>query len=238
MLNVRNLSVSYDQKTAVRDVTISFEPGVISGLVGPNGAGKSTLLKTCAGILTEYEGAILLDGNNIRDDLYGLKSACGYSPEDAVLPPYLTGREFLQLIAAVRKLNESDEQIAQIQRLLGLENQSDELIINYSHGMMQKTSLAAALLGAPHLLLIDETINGLDAAALFRLRRHLEHLAQLGHIVVLASHVLPLVRDWCHTVAVMHQGRIIARLSKQEIRTIEQKQSTTFEEYFMKLTAG
>ncbi len=237
MLQIRNLSVYYEETAAVQEVSIDFLPGRITGLIGPNGAGKSTLLKSCAGILTEYQGEILLDKQNIREDLYRLKSSCGYAPEDAVLLPYLKGREFLELVAAIRRIPAADEEINKLLTLLGLTEQAEELIINYSHGMLQKASIAAALVGVPRLLILDEALNGLDAPALFRLKKYLNTLTDNGHIIILSSHVIPLIREWCHTIAIMHRGKILRQMSREEVLQTEKELSVNFEEYFIRLTS-
>lgn len=238
MLDIKNLSVTYEDKQAVRDVTLSIEPGKITGLIGPNGAGKSSLIKACVGLINEYAGSISFDGHDRTREQLWIKKHCGFAPEDTELLPYLRGTEFLQLIGTIRKERELISAIDFFLNLFGLESKKDELILNYSHGMRQKISIAAALIGRPQFIILDEALNGLDPISLFRLKNYFRELISDGRTILLSSHILSLIRQWCDPVIVMHEGKIIGQFSSGQIRTLEQEKNKDFDEIFVDLVAA
>lgn len=233
MISVKNLSVHYEQKTALRDVSLTFPTGKITGLIGTNGAGKSSLLKACVGLLPEYEGDIAFDGKELDENRFWIKQHCAYAPEDVELLPYLKGREFLQLIAAVRGIKNENAEIDFLLDMFALHEVENELIINFSHGMRQKMSLAAALTGKPDYLILDEALNGLDAMSLSRLKKYFEQLLSEGKTIALSSHIISLIQSWCDPVVILHQGEIVNTFSVPEISKLEQQKSKTFAEIFL-----
>ncbi len=235
MLQLQNLTVTYETLPAVNNVTLTFPSGRLCGLIGPNGAGKSTMLKVCAGIIREYDGTVTLNEKNIGRERYWLKTQVGYAPEDVELLPYLSGREFLQMIGGIRQLERTEDEIKFLLDMLGLERETERLILNYSHGMRQKLSLAAALMGSPNLLLLDEALNGLDTMALLRLKAHLKMLTSEGRVVIITSHILPLAKEWCDPLIIMHKGGVLRQMNRVEIAKMENEQNMSFEEFFIKL---
>ena len=233
MITIRDVSVSYEDKLAVNSVNLEFEPGKITGIIGANGAGKSSLLKACVGLLPEFEGTIEFSGKDLRKNRFWVKQHCAYAPEDVELLPYLKGREFLQLIAAVRGLKNENEEIDFLLDMFALQEVENELIVNFSHGMRQKISLAAALTGKPDYLILDEALNGLDAMSLSRLKKYFEQLLAEGKTIVLSSHIISLIQSWCDPVIIMDKGEILRVLSALEIVGLERQKSKTFSELFI-----
>jgi ABC-2 type transport system ATP-binding protein len=119
--------------------------------------------------------------------------------------------------------------------MLNLQEKENELIINYSHGMRQKISIASTLIGNPDYLIFDEALNGLDPVALFNLKNYLNELATSGKTIILSSHILALILDWCDPIIIMHQGKILKMVSKQEIARMESEMEKTFEQIFIDL---
>ena len=237
MLSVKNLIVNYDGLTAVNNFSFTFNKGRICGLIGANGAGKSSLLKACVGLISEYTGEINYAGKELNAERYWVKEHCGYAAEDAVLFPYLTGREFLNLIASIRlsDTRQIDKEIRFFLHLTALDEKEEELIVNFSHGMRQKLAIAAALIGAPDYIIIDESLNGLDPIALFRLKSYLNELAANGKTIILSSHILPLIKDWCDPIVILNNGKLLNSYTKQEIIELEKQNSRNFENIFIKL---
>ena len=233
MITIKNLSVHYEEKTAVQDVTLTFQPGKISGLIGANGAGKSSLLKACVGLIPEFEGSIAFDGKELSQNRFWVKQHCAYAPEDVELLPYLKGREFLQLIATVRNSPQPEKEIDLLQQLFSLREAENELIINYSHGMRQKISLAAALIGEPDYLIFDEALNGMDALSLSRFKNFIDQLLSRGKTIVLSSHIISLIQSWCDPVILMHEGEIFDTLSAGQIKKLEQQKKKSFTDIFV-----
>ncbi len=218
MIKIDNLTIRYDEIAALDQVSLELPPGKIYGLIGPNGAGKSTLIKACAGLIDIYEGSVFFEGKEIRRHRSWQKEHCSYAPEDVELLPYLKGQEFLQLIGRIRNSARLEEEIRQFNTMLGLAKKEDELIVDFSHGMRQKIAIAAALIGNPKYLLFDETLNGLDTRALNNLRQYMRKIAGRGKTILLSSHVLPLVRDWCDEVIVLEKGRVKNILPQKEVK--------------------
>ncbi len=217
MLKIKNLTVSYDNKIAVDDVSLEFQSGQITGLIGPNGAGKSTLLKTGIGLLSAYSGEIWFENKQLRKERFWVKQNATYAPENAELLPYLSGEEFLKLIAGIYKMDEIESKISFYIELMGLVEKKDELIVNYSHGMKQKLSAAAALISKPKYIFLDESLNGMDAPSLKRIFEYLKMQTQAGNLVIISSHNVDLIRDWCDEVFIINHGKIISKFNKNEM---------------------
>jgi len=221
MLSIKNLSVSYDNKIAVDRLSVQFDGSTITGLIGPNGAGKSTLMKTCIGMISNYSGEIIFNDKSLNKNRFWIKQNAVYTAENAELLNYLTGQEFLKLIANIYELDSSNDRIEFFIKLMDLEHKKSELIENYSHGMRQKLSVAAALLPEPMYILLDESLNGLDSISLKRIFEYLTEQRDKGRIIILSSHNVDLVEDWCDHVYVINHGKIIAAFSMGEIQTFK-----------------
>jgi ABC-2 type transport system ATP-binding protein len=233
MLTIKNLTVRYEDKTAVEDVSLEIQPGRISGLIGPNGAGKSSLIKTCVGMIEAFSGEILFNDKPLHENRHWVKQHCGFAPEDTALMPYLKGREFLELIGTLRKSDSPEKEIDMLFTMLNFQDKANDLIVNYSHGMRQKLSIASALIGKPDFLIFDEALNGLDPVSLYNLKKHLNALASDGNTIILSSHILSLIQDWCDPIIIMHQGKLLKSVSKKDIDTMETEKQQTFEEIFV-----
>jgi len=216
MLRIENLSVSYDNKQAVDNLSIHLQNGKIYGMVGPNGGGKSTVIKTITGLLPFYSGDIFYNDFLLKKNRQQIRKLFGYAPEDPELLPYLTGREFLSMIAGLRQTTGIESQVHAMIELTGLSSKADELIESYSHGMRQKVSLAGALIGNPPFLILDEALNGLDPVSLYNIRSYLQQRAKSGAVILLASHILELVENWCDRVIVMHRGKLLGEFDPKE----------------------
>jgi ABC-2 type transport system ATP-binding protein len=237
MINVSNLTIRYPEVIAINNVSIELKEGIIYGLVGPNGAGKSSLIRSLVGLLVEYEGEITFDQVLRTQDPHHIKSLFGYAPEDPDLYPYLTGNEYLHMIADIRQGNASS-QIADLRVDFGLNAVFDDLINRYSHGMRQKISFAAALIGEPKNLILDEALNGFDPISQHNAKKILLKLAQNDHTILLSSHILELVENWCQEIIILNEGKILAEYSQQQIEEIKKNTGKDFNEHFVSLIQG
>ncbi len=233
MIEVQKVSLFYENKQALKEIDFTLKPGTIVGLIGPNGAGKTSLLRVMMGIITEFVGEVFIEGHSVKKDRQWIKQHCSYAPEDTQLFPYLSGREFLQLIATLKQHNTSELQ--ELIELLQMQDFIDHLIVDYSHGMRQKMLLSVALLGSPRYLFIDEALNGLDVTALFNLKHRLEELKKKGSIILLSSHVIPLITGWADEVLILHQSELINRLDIACIQQLENEQNQPFEQIFFRM---
>ncbi|MDZ7290852.1 MAG: ABC transporter ATP-binding protein [candidate division KSB1 bacterium] len=234
MIHIKNLSKAFASVQALRDVSFSVEKGTLCGLVGPNGAGKSTLFKILMGLLKPDTGELALAGVQITYGDVAYKRKIGYAPETEILYEYLTGLEFLQFIAAAKQVApiKREEQIRSWLAFFDLSRKANELITHYSHGMRRKISLCAALLGTPEILLLDEATNGLDAESSFRLKEYLREFCGHGGTVLFSSHIIETVEHLCDRLVILHEGRILREMQRQEWGDLR-RQGSSLEQEFM-----
>jgi ABC-2 type transport system ATP-binding protein len=235
MISIKNLIIRYPETKAINNLSLELNDGNIYGLVGPNGAGKSTLIKALVGIISQYSGEICYDQLILKKNRHRIKGKVGYAPEDTELIPYLTGNEYLQMLADIRGTTKTQEKINTLIDNLQLANIRGDLIESYSHGMKQKLAVASALLDSPKTIILDEALNGLDPIAMFNLKRLIQNLAEDGHLILISSHVLELVESWCDYIMVLNQGKLIAKYSKDQIKQIKKKEGKEFSAYFVDL---
>ncbi len=231
MITIKSLSISYDHKVALDDLSVTFEAGKITGLIGPNGAGKSTLLKTCIGLLQEYSGEIFFEKRLLKKNKNWVKKNVVYAPENAELLPYLTGKEFLSLICRIHQLDKISAKIGFFIELLELDQKQDELINSYSHGMKQKLAVAAALISEPKYVLLDESLNGMDSVSLGRIFEYLKTLCDKGILILLTSHNVELIHRCCEEVFVIHKGKIISDFSQKDLQALKIEEDGFLKKY-------
>ena len=237
MLEARTLSKWYGAIRAVSDVSFTLAAGEVLGYLGPNGSGKTTTVGMLTGLVDPTAGAVLFHGADIADDPIEYRRHVGYVPEEPHLYPYLSGVEYLQLVADLRDLDArvSRKRIAALLELFGLETQAQAALSSYSKGMRQKVLISAALLHNPSLLIFDEPVSGLDATSALVFRHLLEELARAGKAVLYCSHELDAVEKTCSRVLVLHRGRVVAHDTVERLRGTLSKGS--LEEVFQQLVS-
>lgn len=229
-IRISGLSVYYKSTPAVNNLSFEFKPGKLYGICGPNGAGKSTLLNVLAGLIPDFSGDYEIAGYSGRKDRIKIRSLIGYAPEDPELLPYLSGAEYLQMIAEIRNIEIS--RVDDYLDLMSIGNKRHELMRGYSHGMRQKMSLAAALIAGPKVLLLDEALNGLDPLTLIRVKKYFQECTKSGTTILLASHVLELINEWCEEILVMHQGNCPGRFNPNNAG------GQTLQDYFLQIMSA
>lgn len=227
MLEARHLVKRYFGVTVVGDVSFVVRPGEVVGYLGPNGSGKSTTAKMLTGLLDPTGGTVLLDGRDINVDPLEFKRRLGYVPEDPHLYPFLSGREYLQLVGRLRDMPASlmERKIAALLELFGLTGAVEQGIASYSKGMKQKLLVIAAIMHDPDVLIFDEPDSGLDVSAMLMLRHLVTALAARGKAILYSSHVLEVVEKLCTRVIVLHRGRVVADDSVAQLRTLMASES-------------
>jgi ABC-2 type transport system ATP-binding protein len=220
VLQVQELTKYFGRRIAVNRVTFEINSGEIVGYLGPNGAGKSTTVKILVGMLKPSRGQILLNGQPIRANLEDFKMRVGYVPEEAVLYSHLSGYEYLQLVGRLRGLDEREmiDKINALLKLCLLYPYKYSPIISYSKGMKQKIMMIGALLHNPDILILDEPFSGLDVSSILVFRKLLNSLAAEGKTILFCSHVLEVVEKICSRVLIIHQGRMVADDSVENLR--------------------
>lgn len=222
MLELRGLTRFYGALPAIREVSVSLEPGDVLGLLGPNGSGKSTTVKMLVGLLEPTSGRVLYDGRDVAADLAGFKARVGYVPEEAHLYTFFTPPEYLELVGRLRGLDGArlERRIDDFLRLFDLEAARYQPITACSKGMRQKVLIAAALLHDPALVVLDEPNSGLDVCTTLVLREMVQRLSAAGKIVVYSSHVMDMVERVATRVLIVHRGRVVADNSVGALRDL------------------
>ena len=239
MIRLANLSKSYGTQQAVRGIDLEIPTGQLVGLLGPNGAGKSTTIKMLTGMLLPTAGTAEVEGHDVVRDPLAVKGIVGYVPESGAVFEALTAREYLRFVAALYHIpeDEADQRIARFAAFFDLEpgDLEDKPLSAFSKGMRQKVVITSALLHNPRVVFFDEPLNGLDANAALSFKTLITSLARDGKTIVYCSHILDVVERVCERVVIIHEGRIVADGTTQELR--ERAGEPTLERVFNKLTA-
>lgn len=212
MLEATGLSKSYGSVPAVRGINFRLEPGQVLGYLGPNGSGKSTTVKMLTGLLEPSHGHVSYNGFNIHDHLMSYRKRLGYVPEEANLYPFLTGEEYLQMIATLRAMP-SARAISRIHALLHLFSlwpHRHIVLGSYSKGMRQRVLLIAAIMDNPEVLVLDEPMSGLDVSSSLVLKHLIQKLCGRGKAIFFCSHVLEAVEKICSQLIILRKGQVIA----------------------------
>jgi ABC-2 type transport system ATP-binding protein len=236
LLEVCDLTKRYGAVTAVRGVSFGIRPGEILGVLGPNGAGKSSIVKTVTGLLDPTSGKILFRGMPIAAAMTEYKRRMGYVPEQPDLYGFLTGWEYLELVATLRSVEARRfrEKAAAMLEGFSLYPHRDGLIAGYSKGMRQRIVIISALLDDPDLLVLDEPFSGLDVSSALVLRRVISLLACRGKAVFFSSPVLEQVDQLCTHLVLLKRGAVVAAGSIGEMRS--GFAGLSLEDGFMQLT--
>jgi len=205
---------------AVDNLNLKVGRGSFFGFLGPNGAGKSTTIKMLTGLLAPTSGQIRVLGRDLAAEPLEVKRRIGVVPEDLNLFERLTGAEMLAFTGRMYGLQKSEiaKRSLELLDLMELLSEPKKLIVEYSHGMKKKLSLACALIHRPEILFLDEPFEGIDAIASRTLKDLLSRLTARGLTVFLTSHVLEIVERLCSDIAIIAQGKLLAAGSLAELR--------------------
>jgi ABC-2 type transport system ATP-binding protein len=209
---VENLKKSYGAVEAVKDVSFVIEPGEIFGLLGPNGAGKTTTIRCLCTLMTPDAGRLELNGVSVLNDARRVRQMLGYIAQEVALDKVLTGRELLQLQAAIYHLpgDKARDRITQMLNLLEIADIADQKTGNYSGGQKKRLDLAAGLLHQPAVLVLDEPTVGLDIESRTAVWKFLRQLRDSGTTILLTSHYLEEVDALANRVAIIDAGEVIS----------------------------
>jgi ABC-2 type transport system ATP-binding protein len=212
MIRIKDLRVDYDNTVcAVRDLSLEVGPGEVCGLIGPNGAGKTTTMRAMVGLLEPTYGEIEIMGVDVREHPKDVCRIIGFMPDLAPVYEDLEVWEFLDLFAASYGLNRSQRRhaVADHLDLVGLTEKREAMVIELSRGMRQRLMLAKTLIPQPRVLLLDEPASGVDPQGRIELKKILRRLAEERKTVLISSHILAEMNEFCTSVAIMERGRIV-----------------------------
>jgi len=239
-LVLEGLVKRYGSFTAVKGLELKVPRGRIFGFLGPNGAGKTTTIRMISGILQPTEGRVEIGGHDLATDPAGAKARIGYIPDRPFLYEKLSGAEFLRFVAALwgREGSEVEERVDRFLELFSLTPWKHELLESYSHGMRQKLLISSALIHDPQLVVVDEPMVGLDPRSARILKDLLRSFVERGGTVFLSTHTLEVAEALCDQIAIIAEGKIIARGTMEELRTQAGAGGAHLEEIFLKVTGG
>jgi ABC-2 type transport system ATP-binding protein len=211
---VRELTKRFGDVLAVDELSFEVERATVTGFLGPNGAGKTTTLRMLLGLVAPDAGSALINGRTYRELPYHAHQV-GAALEGAEAHPGRTARSHLRVRAAAARID--DARVAAVLELVELTDAADRRVGGFSLGMRQRLALAAALLGDPGVLILDEPANGLDPEGVRWLRRLLRALAAEGRTVLVSSHVLTEVAQTADRVVILNHGRLLTESSLEEL---------------------
>jgi len=235
VVTVEAVTKRYGNIVAVNDVSLSISRGEVYSLVGANGAGKSTLIRMIVGITDPDQGRVFICGDDLAKRIPNTKRHLGYLPEELVLYERLTGKEYLHLIAGLKEADKS--QIPEEVSFFELSHVENKLVGGYSLGMRKKLGLAAAMIGKPDVLVLDEPLNGLDVEMMRKLRLRITDERKEGRAVLVSSHVMSFVERVSDRVGVMRAGKLVAEDSPSGLRMNTGLIDVDFEDVFFQLTS-
>jgi ABC-2 type transport system ATP-binding protein len=231
VVSCRALTKRYGELTAVDGVTFSLERGTVTGFLGPNGAGKTTTLRLLLGLAEPTAGEALVFGRRYRELEQPIEKV-GAVLESSDFHPSRSGRDHLRALAFAAELPLS--RVEEVLELVELRAAAGKRVRTYSLGMRQRLGLAAALLGDPELLILDEPANGLDPAGVRWLRTFLQTLAAQGRTVLVSSHLLAEVAQTVDQVLIIDHGHLLTSGRLDELTA----DGRTLEDAYLELTAG
>jgi ABC-2 type transport system ATP-binding protein len=212
MIEVEHLTKTYGQISAVNDVSFTVERGEILGFLGPNGAGKTTTMRILTCFIPATSGSARVAGFDVFTDSLEVRRRIGYLPERVPLYGDMSVDSYLDFVARIKGVPSRDRrrQIEEIKERCGIEEISNRLIAKLSRGYAQRVGIAQALLNDPEVLILDEPTVGLDPNQIVEIRNLIKSLAG-KRTIILSTHILPEVSMICDSVAIINEGRIVAR---------------------------
>lgn len=221
MIEIKNFTKIYNkEKRAVDNISFKVNDGEIFAFIGHNGAGKTTTLKSIVGILDFEEGDILINGKSIKKEPIACKMQMAYVPDNPDLYENMKAIDFINFICDMYEVpqNERKKRIEKYVNLFELQNNVNDEISSFSHGMKQKVALIAALAHNPKVLIMDEPFVGLDPKAVFDMKKIMKDMCKEGKTIFFSTHILDVAEKLCNRVAIIKQGKIVKVGTMEEVK--------------------
>ncbi len=211
LIKAQNLTKVYGAHTALNNLSFTVEQGKIYGLLGPNGAGKTTTMNIITGYICANEGSVTIDGTDIYAQPDKARELIGYLPENPPLYLDMKVIEYLKFVAEIKNVHKADikAELALVMEKCAVQDVQNRLIKNLSKGYKQRVGLAAALIGEPPVLILDEPTNGLDPKQIIEIRSLIKSLTK-KHTILLSSHILTEISAVCDKVMILNKGELAA----------------------------
>ncbi|HEM2808632.1 TPA: ABC transporter ATP-binding protein [Streptococcus suis] len=238
MLEVKNVTGGYVNIPVLKDVTFSVKDGELVGLIGLNGAGKSTTIKEIIGLLTPYQGQILIDGQGLAQAPEIYRKKIGFIPETPSLYEELTLKEHLEIVAMAYGLpwEETWGRTEKLLKIFRLNEKLDWYPVNFSKGMKQKVMIICAFMVEPSLLIVDEPFLGLDPVAIADLIALLEEEKTKGTSILMSTHVLDSAEKMCDSFVILHQGQVRATGNLADLQAQFGMEGASLNDIYLALT--
>ena len=220
MIEIKNATKRYGNNVALNDVSFTINDGEIFAFIGHNGAGKTTLLKAIVGIHKLDDGDILINGKSIKDNPIECKKEMAFVPDNPELYEQMKAIDFINFICDIYEIPQDvrEKNITKYAKLFEIENNLNDTIESFSHGMKQKVALIAALAHDPKVLIMDEPFVGLDPKAVFDVKEVLNKMVKEGKIVFFSTHILDVAEKLCSRVAIIKKGELLKVGKMDEIK--------------------
>ena len=220
MIEIKNVTKKYGDKMALKDVSFNVNDGEIFGFIGHNGAGKTTLIKSIVGIQEFDEGDIIINGNSIKSKPIECKKEMAFVPDNPELYEQMKAIDFIDFICDMYEVSQEarEKNIKKYANLFEIENNLNDTINSFSHGMKQKIALISALAHDPKILIMDEPFVGLDPKAVFDVKKIMNEMIENGKIVFFSTHILDVAEKLCSRVAIIKKGELLKVGNMNEVK--------------------
>ncbi len=237
MIQVKNYTKTYGDKTVVNDISFTAKDGAITGFIGHNGAGKSTTIKAITGVIKPTKGTILINGIDITKDAQKAKRQFGYVSDSPDHFLRLTGIEYLNFMADIYDAPAEGraEFIESYATRFGIYDSLNNSILSYSHGMRQKIMIMGALIHNPSVWILDEPLTGLDPQSAFELKQMMREHVEKGNSVFFSTHVLEVAEKLCDEICIIKSGELLFTGTLDELKATHKSQAS-LENIFLELT--
>jgi len=238
LIETSELTKQFGSVQALTGLNFRVMPGEIYGLLGPNGAGKTTTIKVITGLVEPTSGWVKVLGFDSVKNTLKVKSKIGYVAEKPILYESLSTRDFLEFVSSIRKIDQTSVNhiVTRLGDALDMAKYFDAPIATLSTGMKQKVALIASLAHQPPVLLLDEPLSGLDAKSSRIVKDLLLLHAKKGGAILFSTHIMEVAENICTRIGIIHQGKIIAEGTIDQLKSKTESKSETLEEVFLKLT--
>ena len=233
MIEIKNVSKTYNgTKKTLENITFNVNDGEIFAFIGHNGAGKTTMIKLIVGILDFESGEILINGKSIKGSPIECKKDIAYVPDNPDLYENMKAIDFINFICDMYNtpLITRKENIAKYSKMFEIENNLNDDISSFSHGMKQKVALISALAHNPKVLIMDEPFVGLDPKAVYDMKELMKQMAKEGKTVLFSTHILDVAEKLCDRVAIIKNGKIVKTGNMKDVKGDE-----SLEQVFLEL---
>lgn len=238
MLEIKGLTGGYVNIPVLKDVSFEVGDGQLVGLIGLNGAGKSTTINEIIGLLTPYQGEILIDGLSLKSDRTAYRKKIGFIPETPSLYEELTLKEHIETVAMAYDIDSQTamDRVDKLLQIFRLKDKLDWFPVNFSKGMKQKVMIICAFVIAPSLFIVDEPFLGLDPLAISDLIELLAEEKAKGKSILMSTHVLDSAEKMCDSFVILHKGQVRAKGNLAQLREEFSLPDASLNEIYLALT--